>query len=166
MPGQFIFFSIDLSNKSIALNFRFSWPIQYMFVQSPDGPINLPSTDATSSQGHETFYSSILSSVRPEVLEQVISAAFNATQDVTEAKKASQMGIIASVATEKAQEEEKQIRATLMDIVDQRVQRIENKISMIDDVEALLEAERVSLELERRDMYTTRCRQWFGDVSS
>lgn len=104
--------------------------------------------------------------MRPEVLEEVIRAAFNATEDVAEAKKASLMGIIASVATEKAQEEEEQIRATLMDIVDQRVQRIENKLSMIDDVEALLEAERVSLELERRDMYTTRCRQWFGDGSS
>ena len=137
-----------------------------MFVQPPDGPISLPSTDSSCFQSQETFYSNILNSVRPEVLEEVIRAAFNATEDVAEAKKASLMGIIASVATEKAQEEEEQIRATLMDIVDQRVQRIENKLSMIDDVEALLEAERVSLELERRDMYTTRCRQWFGDGSS
>jgi SWI/SNF related-matrix-associated actin-dependent regulator of chromatin subfamily C len=54
----------------------------------------------------------------------------------------------------------------MMDIIDQRVKRIENRIALMDDIEALLEAERVSLELERRDMYTTRCRQWFGDGST
>jgi SWI/SNF related-matrix-associated actin-dependent regulator of chromatin subfamily C len=96
----------------------------------------------------------------------VIDASLNATQDLTEAKKASLIGAVVSVAAEKGVEEEHQIRATLMDIVDQRVQRLENRIALMDDVEALLEAERVSLELERRDMYTTRCRQWFGDGSS
>jgi SWI/SNF related-matrix-associated actin-dependent regulator of chromatin subfamily C len=53
-----------------------------------------------------------------------------------------------------------------MDIVDQRLQRLENRAAMLEDVEALLEAERVALELERRDMYTARCRQWFGDGTS
>jgi SWI/SNF related-matrix-associated actin-dependent regulator of chromatin subfamily C len=96
----------------------------------------------------------------------VIDASLNATQDLTEAKKASLIGAVVSIAAENGVEEERQIRATLMDIVDQRVQRLENRIALMDDVEALLEAERVSLELERRDMYTTRCRQWFGDGSS
>ena len=53
-----------------------------------------------------------------------------------------------------------------MDIVDLQIQRLENRVALLDDVEALLEAERVSLELERRDMYTARCRHWFGDGSS
>jgi SWI/SNF related-matrix-associated actin-dependent regulator of chromatin subfamily C len=89
-----------------------------------------------------------------------------ATEDLVEAKNASVIGAIASVAAEKGLEEERQIRATMMDIIDQRVKRIENRIALMDDIEALLEAERVSLELERRDMYTTRCRQWFGDGST
>jgi hypothetical protein len=138
---------------------------QFMFLYPDKCPTAIPtSTSAPSSQ--ETFYSNILDSVRPEVLKKVINASLNATEDLAEAKKASLVGAIASVAAEKGREEEKQIRATLLDIVDQRVQRLENKIAMLDDVEALLEAERVSLELERRDMYTTRCRQWFGDGSS
>jgi SWI/SNF related-matrix-associated actin-dependent regulator of chromatin subfamily C len=33
---------------------------------------------------------------------------------------------------------------------------------MLDDVEGILEAEKVALELERRDLYTARCRHWFG----
>ena len=139
---------------------------QYMFVQPEKGPAAIPPSESSTSHGQETCYSGIIHSVRPEVLKQVIDAALNATDDVAEAKKASLMGAIASVAVEKGKEEEEQIRATLMDIVDQRVQRLENRVSMLDDVEALLEAERVSLELERRDMYTTRCRQWFGDGSS
>lgn len=138
---------------------------QYMFIQPPKGD-TVPPASSTSAQSHETFYSNILDSVRPEVLKQVIDASLNATQDLTEAKKASLIGAVVSIAAEKGVEEERQIRATLMDIVDQRVQRLENRIALMDDVEALLEAERVSLELERRDMYTTRCRLWFGDGSS
>ena len=72
---------------------------------------------------------------------------------------------MASAASQKAAEAESAIERTLMDIVDQRLQRLENRVALLDDVEALMEAERVSLELERRDMYTTRCRHWFGDGS-
>jgi hypothetical protein len=139
---------------------------QFMFVHPDKCPTAIPSSSSAPDQSQEAYYSNILDSVRPEVLKKVIDASLSATEDLAEAKKASLIGAIASVAAEKGQEEEKQIRATLLDIVDQRVQRLENKISMLDDVEALLEAERVSLELERRDMYTTRCRQWFGDGSS
>jgi SWI/SNF related-matrix-associated actin-dependent regulator of chromatin subfamily C len=141
---------------------------QYIFLQPPKkGLQSIPPTeDVASVQGQNTFLSTILDSVRPDVLRKVIDASLNATQDLDEAKKASLIGAIASVAAEKAEKEEKEITRTLMDIVDQRVQRLENRIALLDDVEALLEAERVALELERRDMYTARCRQWFGDGSS
>jgi SWI/SNF related-matrix-associated actin-dependent regulator of chromatin subfamily C len=127
----------------------------------------MPSTNNVASvqSSHNAFLSNILDSVRPEVLKRAIDASLSATQDLDEAKKASIVGTVASVAAEKAQKEENEIRRTLMDIVDQRVQRLENRIALLDDVEALLEAERVALELERRDMYTARCRQWFGDGS-
>eukprot|EP00986_Skeletonema_menzelii_P020699 scaffold32025_cov211-Skeletonema_menzelii.AAC.1 len=73
------------------------------------------------------------------------------------ARKASIAGILASSAATKAHSEEEEIARTLMDILDQRMQRLENRVAILDDVEALMEAERVALELERRDMYTTRC---------
>ena len=37
-------------------------------------------------------------------------------------------------------------------------------VAMMDDVEGILEAERVALEMERRDLYTARCRHWFGGI--
>eukprot|EP00804_Cyclotella_cryptica_P023875 CCRYP_010025-RA/>CCRYP_010025-RA protein AED:0.43 eAED:-0.72 QI:0/0/0/0.5/1/1/2/0/548 len=129
---------------------------QYIFLQPPKkgSPSMPPTNDNASAQ------------VRPDVLKRVIDASLSATQNIDEAKKASLIGAVASVAAEKAEKEEHEIRRTLMDIIDQRVQRLENRIALLDDVEALLEAERVALELERRDMYTARCRQWFGDGSS
>ncbi|KAL7506306.1 hypothetical protein ACHAWX_000649 [Stephanocyclus meneghinianus] len=141
---------------------------QYIFLQPPKRGLQTmpPTHDVASVQDQNTYFSTILDSVRPDVLRKVIDASLNATQDLDEAKKASLIGAIASVAAEKAEKEEIEIRRTLMDIVDQRVQRLENRIALLDDVEALLEAERVALELERRDMYTTRCRQWFGDGSA
>jgi hypothetical protein len=110
--------------------------------------------------------STILDGVHPDVLNATINASLKATNDVVEARKASIAGIIASTAVMKGQSEEEEIAQTLMDILDQRMQRLENRVAILDDVEALLEAERVALELERRDMYTTRCRHWFGDGSS
>ena len=85
------------------------------------------------------------------------------TNDINEARKSAFVASVASAAVQKGMQAESEIENTLMEIVDQRLQRLENRVALLDDVEALLEAERVSLELERRDMYTTRCRHWFGD---
>lgn len=139
---------------------------QCVFLQPPNStPVLLPPRSAPACS-QETSVSNILDKVRPEVFKKVIDAALSATQDLAEAKKASLVGAYASVAAEKGQAEEEEVKATLMDIVDQRLQRLENRAAMLEDVEALLEAERVALELERRDMYTARCRQWFGDGTS
>jgi len=110
--------------------------------------------------------SQFLEGVRPEVLKAAVEASLQFTDDMTEVRKASIVAALASAAAEKGAQIESEIETTLMDIVDQRLQRLENRVAILDDVEALLEAERVSLELERRDMYTTRCRHWFGDGSS
>ena len=136
---------------------------QHAFIEPPNED-TLTSVDASSSEC--STLKNILNGVRPEVLQATIDASLKATEDITEARKASFIGAIASAAVEKGRTEETEIEATLMDIVDQRMQRLENRVALLDDVEALLEAERVSLELERRDMYTTRCRHWFGDGSS
>ena len=118
----------------------------------------------TSSSGFDL--STILDGVHPDVLNATITASLKATNDINMARKASIAGILASSAATKAHSEEEEIARTLMDILDQRMQRLENRVAILDDVEALMEAERVALELERRDMYTTRCRHWFGDGSS
>jgi len=118
----------------------------------------------TSPSGFDL--STILEDIHPDVLNATINASLKATNDIAMARKASIAGILASAASTKAQSEEEEIARTLMDILDQRMQRLENRVAILDDVEALLEAERVALELERRDMYTTRCRHWFGDGSS
>jgi len=121
---------------------------------------------AKTSSGGGFDLSTILDGVHPDVLKATIDASLKATNDITQARKASIAGLLASTAATKAHSEEEEIARTLMDILDQRMQRLENRVAILDDVEALLEAERVALELERRDMYTTRCRHWFGDGSS
>jgi SWI/SNF related-matrix-associated actin-dependent regulator of chromatin subfamily C len=42
------------------------------------------------------------------------------------------------------------------------MKKLENRMAMMDDVEGMLEAEKTALELERRDLYTARCKHWFG----
>jgi SWI/SNF related-matrix-associated actin-dependent regulator of chromatin subfamily C len=46
--------------------------------------------------------------------------------------------------------------------VNQRMEKLENRMALLDDIEGIIEAEKVALELERRDLYTARCRHWFG----
>ena len=43
--------------------------------------------------------------------------------------------------------------------------KLENKLSLLEDVEGILDAERIAIELERRDLYTTRCHHWFAGGS-
>ena len=99
-------------------------------------------------------------------MKAVIDASLQSTNDINEARKASFVAIMAGAAAQKGAQAESEIENTLMDIVDLQIQRLENRVALLDNVEALLEAERVSLELEKRDMYTARCRHWFGDGSS
>ena len=133
---------------------------QRAFVNPPSEAAKMIA-DASAS-GSKALFSNILDGVRPEVLNAAIEASLQSTNDIVEARKASFAAAVASAAAEKGAKAESDIERTLMDIVDQRLQRLENRVALLDDVEALMEAERVSLELERRDMYTTRCRHWFG----
>jgi SWI/SNF related-matrix-associated actin-dependent regulator of chromatin subfamily C len=120
----------------------------------------------TSSISTQSVFSKMLDEVHPDVLKAVVQASLQSTIDINEARKSSFVASVASAAVQKGMHAESEIENTLMEIVDQRLQRLENRVALLDDVEALLEAERVSLELERRDMYTARCRHWFGDGSS
>lgn len=131
--------------------------------------VNPPAEDdkiALSSTSTNSVFSQMLDGVHPNVLKAVVQASLQSTNDINEARKSAFVASVASAAAQKGMQAESEIENTLMEIVDQRLQRLENRVALLDDVEALLEAERVSLELERRDMYTTRCRHWFGDGSS
>jgi len=136
---------------------------QRAFIEPPGQDDDAPTAVSASGGGS---MKNIIRDVRPKVLRAVIDASLKATDDIDEARKAAFVGAVASAASDRARAEEREIERTLMDIVDQRVQRLENRVALLDDVEALLEAERVSLELERRDLYTARCRHWFGDGST
>ena len=110
----------------------------------------------------------IIEEVDPDVIRAAVDAALNASgngeeADVDSARKAGIVGAVAASAASGLREQEDEMSRTLMEIAEQRIRRLENRTAVLDDVEALLEAERVSLELERRDLYTARCRHWFGD---
>mmetsp|Transcript_24133 Transcript_24133/g.58299 ORF Transcript_24133/g.58299 Transcript_24133/m.58299 type:complete len:1162 (+) Transcript_24133:1-3486(+) len=138
---------------------------QRAFLEPPSENAKMIADASASSHGPSTF-SRILNGVRPEVLKAAFDASLGSTEDISEARKASFVAGTASAAAQMGAKAESEVELTLLDIVDQRLQRLENRVALMDDVEALLEAERVSLELERRDMYTARCRHWFGDGSS
>ncbi len=138
---------------------------QLAFINPPAEDDVKLAAGALSSNNNRSL-SQFLDGVRPEVLKAAVEASLQFTNDITEVRKATIIAALASSAANKGVQIESEIETTLMDIVDQRLQRLENRVAILDDVEALLEAERVSLELERRDMYTTRCRHWFGDGSS
>ena len=72
---------------------------------------------------------------------------------------------VASSAVETARKEEDTVDRILHEILDQRMSKLENRLSLLDDLECMFDAERMALELERRDLYTTRCRHWFSGDS-
>lgn len=115
-------------------------------------------------------YEEIVDKSDPEVVIAVVDAALRASSSdsragdghLEEAQKAAITGLVASKAIEEARSAEDAVAHILSEIVDLRMQKLENRLALLDDVEGMLEAERVALELERRDLYTARCRHWFG----
>ena len=111
----------------------------------------------------EGFVRDIVGTIRPEVLSTTIDKALGSSDfDFNEGQKTALLGVISSQAEKKAREEEVAISDLLQKILDQRMSKLENRLSILDDIEGMLDAERLALELERRDLYTTRCRQWFA----
>ena len=99
-----------------------------------------------------------------EVVNSVTNAALQASKkDIHLSQKAALLGIIKSQAAENIFKERETRNHLLVEILEQRMKKIENRLSLLDDMEAMFEAERVTLELERRDLYTSRCRHWLND---
>ena len=96
------------------------------------------------------------------VLDAALCGALRATDDAAKAQRASVAATVAQACLTSARAEEESLGQVLASINEGRVAKMENRMALLDDLEGMLEAERVALELERRDLYTARCRHWFG----
>ena len=119
-----------------------------------------PSRDDTMT----ALIESLVSSVKPSVVAAAAAAALEASssEDLLGAQQGAVVALMVTKAAERAREEEVGLRRALEELHEQRLQKLENRSALMDDIECILEAERVALELERRDLYTARCRHWFG----
>lgn len=105
----------------------------------------------------------LLTGMNPKVVEAATAAALEVSQgDLLDAQRGTIAALVMTKATERAQVEEAGLSRALLELQEQRLQKLENRFALMDDIECILEAERVSLELERRDLYTARCRHWFS----
>ena len=101
--------------------------------------INPPAEEVkTAISSNNSVFSHILDGVHPDVLKAVVQTSLQATNDIKEARNASFVAVMASAAAQNGAQTESEIENTLMDIVDQRLQRLENRVALLDDVEALL----------------------------
>ena len=131
---------------------------------TPDGAGNEKeeSTEKVKMDLRENMLKDIIDGSRPEVVKAATDAALKATDHLVDAQKAAVLALVAAEAVVRARKEEDAISRLLVELHEQRLQKLENRLALLDDVEGVLEAERVALELERRDLYTARCRHWFG----
>ena len=132
-------------------------------ISSKDSrPSHRSDSDNGKQQQKEEILHELLDGVRPEVIRAATQAALGAADSLAEAQKAITASTISVKALKRAREEEDAVSALLREILDQRMSKFENRMALLDDMEGMLEAERVAIELERRDLYTARCRHWFG----
>ncbi|KAL3945580.1 MAG: hypothetical protein SGBAC_000320 [Bacillariaceae sp.] len=116
-----------------------------------------PKADVSKEILRQEFIKNLIDSTNPAIVEKVTNAALQASaENVKEAQGAAVIGLIASRALEQARAQEDNISSILSQLVNKRMEKLENRMAMIDDVEGILEAEKVALELERRDLYTAR----------
>eukprot|EP00980_Cylindrotheca_fusiformis_P029221 scaffold22756_cov198-Cylindrotheca_fusiformis.AAC.6 len=109
------------------------------------------------------FIAGLLESSSGDVVSRVVDTALQASpSNMKEAQSSALLGLVASRALEQARSHESALSSVMSQLVNKRMEKLENRMAMIDDVEGILEAERVALELERRDLYTARCRHWYG----
>ena len=118
-------------------------------------------TTTMTTSSHAAVLTELLNTCDPKVRQAATRAALQATDDLGQAQRAATIGLIASRAAEISRDHQETVSNVLNELVELRMKKLENRLAMLDDVEGMLEAERVALELERRDLYTSRCRHWF-----
>lgn len=118
--------------------------------------------DVTKAELQQEILKDLVDKSDPAVISSVTKAALAATDNLAQAQRAGAVGLAASQAVAEARSQEDAVARILGEVVDLRMKKLENRLALLDDVEGMLDAERVALELERRDLYTARCRHWFG----
>ncbi|KAL3934646.1 MAG: hypothetical protein SGARI_003301 [Bacillariaceae sp.] len=120
-------------------------------------------TNRTKEEIEKDLLESLVKESDPQVMGAVFDAAMKATDgNLAESQAATRLGLHVSRSVEESRNHEVDLADRLSKLVDMRMKKLENRMGMMDDVEGILEAEKVALELERRDLYTARCRHWFG----
>lgn len=125
--------------------------------------------EPTKDAARQEFLRELVDTCSPTVVRKATAAALEAanessvsSKNLKEAQSGALLGLVAARAVEETQKTEAELESILSQLLDQRMKKLENRMVMMDDVESILEAEKVALELERRDLYTARCRHWFG----
>jgi SWI/SNF related-matrix-associated actin-dependent regulator of chromatin subfamily C len=130
---------------------------------TPDGDVDKSATSKlTKLEIQQEIFQELVSKSDPTLIHAVTEASLKATDKLADAQKAGIYGLVAGQAAQEARSQEDSVARVLSEIVDLRMKKLENRMSLMDDIEGMLEAERIALELERRDLYTARCRTWFG----
>ncbi|KAI2514041.1 chromatin remodeling [Fragilaria crotonensis] len=127
-------------------------------------PSDKPDPKPSGRQGGWNI-ESILANTDDKVLAPTVETALKQTSDLVQARNAVLTAFIASQAALKAVAEEDALGQVMAELTEKRMHRLEKRIELLNDVEGMMEAERMALELERRDLYTARCRHWFGGSS-
>jgi SWI/SNF related-matrix-associated actin-dependent regulator of chromatin subfamily C len=130
---------------------------------TPDTTMSEVETSTTSSSAL-TAVQDLVADCLPAVRHKIVETALEETSSLSQAQKAALAGLAVHEAAQQARSASDALAQMASHVVDVRLQKLEHRLALMDDVEALLEAERVALELERRDLYTARCRHWFGGV--
>jgi SWI/SNF related-matrix-associated actin-dependent regulator of chromatin subfamily C len=104
----------------------------------------------------------IIDTTDDSIVIPTVDTALRQTQNLKQAQNAAISAVVVSRVMQKAVGEEESLSLVLADLNEKRVQRVEKRIELLNDIEGMMEAERMALELERRDLYTQRCRLWFG----
>jgi SWI/SNF related-matrix-associated actin-dependent regulator of chromatin subfamily C len=124
---------------------------------------SVATTNQTKEDYQREFIASLVQKSSPYIIEAVFNAAVNASGgNVPASQAAALLGLQLSRSVEEARSHEVDLAERLSKLVDMRMKKLENRMAMMDDVEGMLEAEKTALELERRDLYTARCKHWFG----
>ena len=109
-----------------------------------------------------SFVDELIHTSDAKVVSAAVNAALEASEELHLAQTASIAGLAAAATDATARRQEDAVGRIMSEIVDLRMQKLEERLQILDDVEEMLETERLALSLERRDLYTARCRHWFG----
>ena len=156
--------AVDCQKGFLSLDLNLVLPTDSTERSITPDPSDKPDAKPVGMRGGWSI-DSILANTEDKVLIPTVETALNETRDLVHARNAAITALIASQAALKAVAEEDALGQVMAELTEKRMHRLEKRIELLNDVEGMMEAERMALELERRDLYTARCRHWFGGNS-